>query len=122
MVDQTSIALGLSSVERLFKRIEHEIGTHRTDHPPADDPAGKHVDDEGDMDKSLPSGHIREIGHPQLIGPIGLELPIHPILRTRRRRIGEGGAHHLAAPDPLQAQAVHQPFDGTADHLVAFAL
>jgi hypothetical protein len=46
-------------VQRLLKRIEDEPGMGDQRHPPADDPPGEGVDDEGDVDDALPS---RDIG------------------------------------------------------------
>jgi hypothetical protein len=39
VVDQRPIALGLARVQRLFQRIEHEVGAHRIAHAPAHDAA-----------------------------------------------------------------------------------
>lgn len=63
-----------------------------------------------------------EIGDPELIRPIRLELAMDPILRTRRGRIAEGGSHNLAAHRPPQAEATHQAFNGAARHLNPFSL
>jgi hypothetical protein len=38
-------------VERLLERVEDEAGRVGPRHPPADDPAGEGVDDEGDVDE-----------------------------------------------------------------------
>ena len=51
---------------------------------------------------------------PQLVGPLCLELPIDPIQRAGSACIAEGRAYDLAAPDTLQAQALHQPLDRAA--------
>ena len=45
-----------------------------------------------------------------------LELPIHPALRTRRGRITDGGADHLATDDAAQTLLAHEPLDGAACH------
>jgi len=36
-----------SRVQGLLERIEHDVGLQRVQHAPADDPAGKNIDDEG---------------------------------------------------------------------------
>lgn len=53
VVDQ-GVAFGLTGVEGLLQRIEHEVRGHRAAHAPADDITGKHVDDEGDIHPALP--------------------------------------------------------------------
>lgn len=121
-MDQAGIPLWLTSIERLLQSIQNEVGAHRTTDAPADDPAGKDIDDEGDIDKTLPGRDIGEIRYPGLIRPIRLELAIDPILRTRHGRIAEGGSHNLAAHRPSQAEAAHQAFSGTARHLNPFSL
>ena len=99
MMDQAGVTLGLAGVERLFQGIKHEVGPHRPADPPTDDTAGNDVDDEGDIDESLPGRDVGEIGNPQLIWPICLELPIDPIQRTRRLGIPHGCAYNFAAHD-----------------------
>ena len=80
----------------------------RCGHPPADDPAGERVDDKGHVDKALPGRDIREIRHPQGIGPRRLELPVHLVRRARRRLVTDRRPHRLAAHYALQTHAPHQ--------------
>ena len=47
-----------------LERIEDHVGAHVRGHAPADDHAGKGVDNEADVGDAGPGGHIREIGHP----------------------------------------------------------
>lgn len=84
MVDQALLAGGLPGVERLLQRIKHEVRGHAPADAPADDTAGEHIHDEGDIQPALPSRDIGEIRHPKLIGAIGLELPIDQVQRARR--------------------------------------
>ena len=77
MMDQ-GVAFRLTCVQRLLQCIEYEVGPHRTADSPADDTPGKDVDDEGDIDKALPCRDIREVGDPQLVRPLRLELEIAP--------------------------------------------
>lgn len=41
-------------VDRLLERIEHEARPQRRGDPPADDPAGIDLDDQGDVDEAAP--------------------------------------------------------------------
>jgi hypothetical protein len=56
MMDQAGIPLGLASVERLLQSIQHEVAPHRTADTPTNDTASKDVDDESNIDESLPGG------------------------------------------------------------------
>lgn len=51
-------------MQRLLQGIQHKSGLGRSGNAPADNAAGKDVDDEGNIDKSLPGGDIGEIGNP----------------------------------------------------------
>ena len=48
-------------VQRLLQGIEDEAGMGGARHPPADDPAGEDVDDEGHVHKAPPRRDVREI-------------------------------------------------------------
>jgi hypothetical protein len=54
-------------VERLLERVERQITAQRTRHPPANDPAGEHVDHERDVREAPPRRHVRQIGDPQFV-------------------------------------------------------
>lgn len=87
---------GPAGIQRLLQSIQYEVGTCRAGHPPAHDPPGKDVDDEGYMDKALPGGDVGEIRDPQGVRATGLELAIDVILRARRRPVAEGSTGCLA--------------------------
>jgi hypothetical protein len=72
-------------VQGLLQRVEHQIGPHRGVRAPADDATREHVDDERDVHKPAPRGDVREVRDPQLIGTLGVEVPLHQILREFRR-------------------------------------
>lgn len=94
MVDQL-VSFRLTRIQRLFQCIEHEIGSHRAAHAPADDAPGKNVDYEGDVDETLPRQDIGEIADPQLVRPLSLELAVDPVERAWRLRICNRRAHNL---------------------------
>ena len=48
--------------------IQHERCFHRCWDPPAHNDTGEHIYDERHVREALPSAHIREVCHPQLIG------------------------------------------------------
>lgn len=88
-MDQAGAPFRLAGVECLFLPIQNKVCAYGTTDAPADDPADKDIDDEGDIDEYLPGGDICEVRNPQLIRSIRLELPINPILRARCRWVAE---------------------------------
>jgi hypothetical protein len=107
VMDERTVALWLARIQRLLQRVEHEVGVHRAADAPAHDGPRVHVDHEGHVDEALPGRHIGEVRDPQLIRPLGQELPVHPVQRARRLLVGNGGSHLLAAPDTLPSVAAH---------------
>lgn len=116
VVDQ-GVSLRLARVKSLLQRVEHEVGMHRAADAPADDAPSKDVDDEGDVDETLPGRDVCEIADPQLVRPLRLELAVDPVKRTRCLGIGNRGTYDLAAHDPTQAALAHQAFDRAAGHI-----
>ena len=83
---------GPAIVERLLQGVEDEAGMGGAGHPPADDPPGERVDDEGDVDEALPR---RDVGE---------------ILSANSGRRRESGEARYACLGPRQAvQPVHDP-------------
>lgn len=85
-------------------------------HPPAHNPTCEGVDDEGHIDKALPTGQVCKVRNPEPVRRRSLELAVHPIERVRSRFIRDGRAHWLATNDTLQAHRTHEPSDGAAGH------
>lgn len=71
--------------------IEHEVCRHADARLPAHDASGKGVGDGGDIESALPSGHIGEVHHPQLIGAFSMEVALHAIEQARMVGIGQRG-------------------------------
>ena len=57
-----------------------------------------------------------EVRDPQLVGTIGLELPIDPIQWARRLAVADRGAHDLSPHDTPQSLTTHKSFDRAAGH------
>lgn len=94
---------------------------HRTTHSPADDAPGKHIDDEGYVQTTLPGRDVSEVADPQLIGSPGMQLPVNPVQRTRRLCITDRGARHISTHHTAQAHAAHQSLDSTTRRCHTFA-
>ena len=119
VVNETAALGGPAVVECLFERVQNEAGMGCAGHPPAHDPAGEGVDDEGDIDEALPCRHVREIRHPQGIRAGRLESAVHPVRGTRRGFVADRGAHRLATRRPIQAHLLHQSGYRAARHIDA---
>jgi len=81
----------------------------------------KYINHKGHIDKALPGRDIGKVGHPELIGPLCLELAMDPVQRARCGCVAIGYLHDLAPPHTTQAGAAHQAFDGAAGGLEALA-
>ena len=112
---------GLPGMYRLFQGIQNEACMGRAAHPPSDDPACEGIDHEGHIDEPGPGRDIGEVRHPQTIGLGRLELPVHLVERARRSLVADRGLHRLAPDRPGKAEITHQPLDGAAGHVLAFA-
>src|SRR5579863_2261488 len=96
VVDESAAADGPSIVQRLLQRVEDKARMGGARHPPADDPPGERVDDEGDIDEAGPGGDIGEVADPQRVRPRRLELALDLVERTRRRAVADRRLHPLA--------------------------
>ncbi len=56
--------LRLALVQRLFQRVQNEIGVHEATHPPADDASGANINDKSHEQQALPGLDIVEVRHP----------------------------------------------------------
>lgn len=93
---QHPFTLAATCVQGLLQRVEHEVGLHRAADPPADDAPREDIDDEGHVYEALPGRDVGEVRHPQLVGPISLEMEVHTVQRTRRLGVRYCRAHLLA--------------------------
>jgi hypothetical protein len=81
--------------EGLLQGIEGQADLERRRHMPANDGAREDVDDERDIDKAGPRGHIRQVRHPELVRrrrrELAVELdehiPDHSTLSRTRTRL-----------------------------------
>jgi hypothetical protein len=86
----------------------------RTADTPADDPARKRVNDEGNIHKAIPGRDISKIRDPKPVRRRSLEFPIDVILWAGRGLIGKGRAQGLSANRPCNPIRTHQARNGTA--------
>ncbi len=111
----------VASAERLFERVECEVGSQRWRHAPTDDGAREDIDDEGDVREAFPRRNIRDVGDPKLIRAVRTKLPLDEVRHAfgkfaRLRRDDE----RLASSGAAQARVSHETFDGAACDFAAF--
>ena len=95
VVDEPFAARRPPRMKRLLERIENKAGMRPPADPPADDPPGKGVNDEGDIDEAGPGRDIGEVRDPQPVRRRGVELPLDPVERARRGTVAHRGADQL---------------------------
>jgi hypothetical protein len=78
------------------------------------------IEEDGEEEPALAGAHLRDVGEPQTVGRVGVELALQAVGRGRQIRRGARGdaaeAPRGAAPQPLQA---HQPRDAMFAHAVS---
>jgi hypothetical protein len=72
---------------------------------PTDDATREHIDHERDVHNTAPRCDVREVRDPQLIGTLGVKVPLYQILRELRRGVGDRRAVSLAAHDDRRPSA-----------------
>jgi len=108
MIRMVDHAIRPSLPERHGEGIEHHLRVQGGRHRPADDPTAEGIEHDRQIEEAGPCRNIRDISHPQHIGPIRCEVAIDQIGRlTRPIPHGRDGA--LATAYPGQAGVPHQP-------------
>ena len=77
--------LGLTSPDRHQQCVQDDLTGQRGLHGPANDFARAKIDDDRQVEPSLPSADVGYIGHPGHIGPCGRERSLQSIRRHDRR-------------------------------------
>jgi hypothetical protein len=96
MMDESITALWPALIKGLFQGIEDKVCMGSSACPPTHDAPRIGVDDEGNVHKARPGGHIGEVGQPQPVWRRCVELAIDVIQRTNGGLIADRGAHRPA--------------------------
>jgi hypothetical protein len=105
------VQLGLPAPDGHLQRVQRQVGAQRAGGLPADQEPAEGIDDQGHVHKAGPGRHVGEVGHPELVGSLGGEVPLAlgsmragearpgEVGLTRRRGTDQspGGAGHLGA-------------------------
>jgi len=76
---------------------------------PTDDLAGEDVEDDGEEEPSLASTHLGDVGDPESIGSVGLELSQHAVVSGWEVGSPRGDEAKATGSFPAQAFQAHQP-------------
>ena len=95
--------------ERHVECIEHELGAQMRRHRPADDATAPGVEDDGEEEKAGPGRDVRDVGDPQPVGAVGVEVALDQIGRGTRIAIASGRRDPLAPANPRQPGRTHEP-------------
>ena len=83
------------------------FGTGRGSHRPSDDASAEGVQHDGEEQEARPRGHVGNIGDPQAVGPVHLEIPVDEVGGGTGVVIANRGAHPLAPVNTLNASLAH---------------
>jgi hypothetical protein len=102
-------------LQRHVQRGEHQIGCHAFADRPTHHTPAPHVQHDGQVDEACPGRHAGQVGHPQQVRRIGLELPLGEV-RCRALLVVALGGHDIAAAaaDTAQPGMMHRPGDALA--------
>ena len=79
-------------------------------HRPTDDPPREGIENHGQVEKAGPGRDVGDIGHPQNVRRIGIEVAIDQVTGRTHPFVTDRRACRLAAAYTLQAGGPHQPF------------
>ncbi len=78
------IESGFRCQRAMFRAWSTSVGPQVRLHRPADDSAAPGIDDDRQVQEAAPGRNVGDVSHPQLIGPIRREVPVHQV-RGRAR-------------------------------------
>jgi hypothetical protein len=120
MMDQTGghpvVFAAAADLQRLPEGVGDHVGVLGRGDPPAQDPAGEHVDNERDVAETGQRPHVGEVGHPQLVDAgRGRPATLDQVRMPRGCVVATcGDRAMLSAEDAADPGDLHQP-----GHLVA---
>ncbi len=76
----------------------HQRGLHVRRHRPARHLARVQVQHDRQIQPAAARSDVSDVGHPRLVGPRRVELPVQHIGRNRQRMFAVGRLHELALP------------------------
>jgi hypothetical protein len=120
--DHGLIFVFLPPSERHLERVADQGLPHVTRQLPADDPPCVNVKNDGEVAPPFPGVDVREVGQPQLVGPIRAEVALHQILGRNRRETRDRRAARRPFAHAFDAIPPHQAFHRAAGNADLLAL
>lgn len=71
--------------DRIFERVDRELGLAPRRHGLADDPIGEHICDGAQVQDAFTGCVLRDVGEPQVVGTIRVELVAHSAMLVNER-------------------------------------
>jgi hypothetical protein len=90
------------------------------DRPPHDAPAER-VEHDGQVHLALLGGVLGDVHHPKPVGCLGVEGPVHQIIRWLSIRVPAGASVAPAPVDPADPRFAHEALDALLSAPDAFA-
>src|SRR5215207_1171386 len=112
MMDQARSEL--PSPDSHLQGVDHEFGSEVVLHRPSDDPSRMHVEDEGQVQETLPRWDIRDVRHPYPVHPRSREVSLHEVSGRRVPASAGSPASAPAAHAAMQPGFAHEPLDPLA--------
>jgi hypothetical protein len=112
MMDQPTLSRVAiqAAPHRVLQRAQHQLDIGPVAGLPADDPPRERIPDTGQPQRPLPGSDPRDVGHPQPVGRLRLEVAVHQVGRRRGLRVLAGRTTPaLAQERALQAGLAQQP-------------
>ena len=86
----------LALSDRHVQRVKDELGFQTVPHSPADDPAGESIEHDGQIQEPGPGRHVGDVGNPENIRRIGIEVPVNQIAGRTDTFVAECGPERLS--------------------------
>ena len=102
-----------------IQRGQHELRPQVCGHGPSHHAAAPDVEDDREVEKPRPGGHVRDVGHPEPVGALRLEVALDEIGRGLGRRVPRRGEDGRAPAHPLHARGAHEARHPLAADVVA---
>jgi hypothetical protein len=100
--------------ERHLQGVNDQLRAQVVGDRPANDPAGEHVQDDGEVDPALAAAVLGDVGDVEPIGLVGGEPPLHQILGGLCSLVAAGAAAQPTPVHALQPGTAHQPLHSLA--------
>src|SRR5271165_2121944 len=102
-------AIGFATIDRHVERFQNEFGAQMIGHRPADDAPAVSVKHDREIQEACPGRDVGDVGNPELVGPLGGELPIDEIGRWPCIAIANRCRRRFAPRSSVNTTFSHQP-------------